>query len=183
MVNWKNVEGYESTLSQTQKDSLKDSRKRDKKFKKAMAKEFEMTDIGLMAPNKLESKSINKVQALYLEFSRSLYYILLYDFMSGTAQGIFWYVHLVYEGNPIAVDRWLKAIRRAFSQVDTPSEFWVDFVVYRLTGDAVIWWENLAIQRDMTGVDWEVFEGLFRDNYFNAGHIKMLADMFENIEQ
>ncbi|KAL5838964.1 hypothetical protein ACOSQ4_011572 [Xanthoceras sorbifolium] len=35
----------------------------------------------------------------------------------------------------------------------------------------------------MTGVDWEVFEGLFRDNYFNAGHRRMLADMFENIEQ
>ncbi|KAL5775682.1 hypothetical protein ACOSP7_013239 [Xanthoceras sorbifolium] len=52
-----------------------------------------------------------------------------------------------------------------------------------LTGDAVIWWENLTIQRDMTGVDWEVFEGLFRDNYFNAGHRRMLADMFENIEQ
>ncbi|KAH7561271.1 hypothetical protein JRO89_XS10G0203700 [Xanthoceras sorbifolium] len=57
--------------------------------------------------------------------------------------------------DPIAADRWLKAIRRAFSQVDTPSEFWVDFAVYRLTGDAVIWWENLSIQRDMTGVDWE----------------------------
>ncbi|KAL5754930.1 hypothetical protein ACOSP7_023150 [Xanthoceras sorbifolium] len=85
--------------------------------------------------------------------------------------------------DPIAADRWLKAIRRAFSQVDTPSEFWVDFAVYRLTGDAVIWWENLSIQRDMTGVDWEVFEGLFRDNYFNAGHRRMLADMFENIEQ
>ncbi|KAL5755253.1 hypothetical protein ACOSP7_023473 [Xanthoceras sorbifolium] len=85
--------------------------------------------------------------------------------------------------DPIAADRWLKAIRRAFSQVDTPSEFWVDFAVYRLTGDAVIWWENLAIQRDMTGVDWEVFEGLFRDNYFNVGHRRMLADMFENIEQ
>ncbi|KAL5733461.1 hypothetical protein ACOSQ2_033153 [Xanthoceras sorbifolium] len=85
--------------------------------------------------------------------------------------------------DPIAADRWLKAIRRAFSQVDTPSEFWVDFAVYRLTGDAVIWWENLLIQRDMTGVDWEVFEGLFRDNYFNAGHRRMLADMFENIEQ
>ncbi|KAL5855013.1 hypothetical protein ACOSQ4_004815 [Xanthoceras sorbifolium] len=63
--------------------------------------------------------------------------------------------------DPIAADRWLKAIRRAFSQVDTPSEFWVDFPVYRLT----------------------VFEGLFRDNYFNAGHRRMLADMFENIEQ
>ncbi|KAL5776081.1 hypothetical protein ACOSP7_009007 [Xanthoceras sorbifolium] len=85
--------------------------------------------------------------------------------------------------DPIAADRWLKAIRRAFSQVDTPSEFWVDFAVYRLTGDAVIWWKNLSIQRDMTGVDWEVFEGLFRDNYFNAGHRRMLADMFENIEQ
>ncbi|KAL5784206.1 hypothetical protein ACOSQ2_006598 [Xanthoceras sorbifolium] len=85
--------------------------------------------------------------------------------------------------DPIAADRWLKAIRRAFSQVDTPSEFWVDFAVYRLTGDAVIWWENLSIQRDMTGVDWEVFEGLFRDNYFNVGHRRMLADMFENIEQ
>ncbi|KAL5831551.1 hypothetical protein ACOSQ4_016905 [Xanthoceras sorbifolium] len=85
--------------------------------------------------------------------------------------------------DPIAADRWLKAIRRAFSQVDTPSEFWVDFAVYRLTGDAIIWWENLSIQRDMTGVDWEVFEGLFRDNYFNAGHRRMLADMFENIEQ
>ncbi|KAL5777439.1 hypothetical protein ACOSP7_010365 [Xanthoceras sorbifolium] len=35
----------------------------------------------------------------------------------------------------------------------------------------------------MTGVDWEVFDGLFRDNYFNAGHSRMLADMFENIEQ
>ncbi|KAL5745528.1 hypothetical protein ACOSP7_026674 [Xanthoceras sorbifolium] len=52
-----------------------------------------------------------------------------------------------------------------------------------LTGDAVIWWENLAIQRGMTGVDWEVFEGLFREYYFNAGHRMMLADMFENIEQ
>ncbi|KAL5798547.1 hypothetical protein ACOSQ2_003367 [Xanthoceras sorbifolium] len=124
---------------------------------------------------------LKKMMSLYMG-CMSLYYILLYDFMSGTAHGIFWYVHLVYEGNPIAADRWLKAIRRAFSQVDTPSEFWVDFAAYRLTGDAVIWWENLSIQRDMTGVDWEVFEGLFRDNYFNAGHRRMLADMFENIE-
>ncbi|KAL5745879.1 hypothetical protein ACOSP7_027025 [Xanthoceras sorbifolium] len=85
--------------------------------------------------------------------------------------------------DPITADRWLKAIKRAFSQVDTPSEFWVDFAVYRLIGDVVIWWKNLAIQRNMTGVDWEVFEGLFRDNYFNAGHRRMLADMFENIEQ
>ncbi|KAL5808204.1 hypothetical protein ACOSQ3_028895 [Xanthoceras sorbifolium] len=165
-------------------------------FKKAMAKEFEMTDIGLMAyylgiegvhSEKGCANGVREVQRsncrYFHQATQSLYYILLYDFMSGTAQGIFWYVHLVYEGNPIAADRWLKAIRRAFSQVDTPSEFWVDFAVYRLTGDAVIWWENLSIQRDMTGVDWEVFEGLFRDNYFNAGHRRMLADMFENIEQ
>ncbi|KAL5811783.1 hypothetical protein ACOSQ3_026733 [Xanthoceras sorbifolium] len=52
-----------------------------------------------------------------------------------------------------------------------------------LTGDAVIWWKILAIQRDMTDVDWEVFDELFRDNYFNTGHRRMLADMFENIEQ
>ncbi|KAL5775665.1 hypothetical protein ACOSP7_013222 [Xanthoceras sorbifolium] len=35
----------------------------------------------------------------------------------------------------------------------------------------------------MTGADWKALEGLFRDNYFNAGHRRMLADMFENIEQ
>ncbi|KAL5833461.1 hypothetical protein ACOSQ3_017135 [Xanthoceras sorbifolium] len=36
---------------------------------------------------------------------------------------------------------------------------------------------------NIIGVTWEAFDGLFCDNYFNAGHRRMLADMFENIEQ
>ena len=45
---------------------------------------------------------------------------------------------------PLAADRWLRAIKRLFRTLATPTEYHVTFAAHRFTGAAITWWETLG---------------------------------------
>ena len=84
---------------------------------------------------------------------------------------------------PLAIDRWIKAIQNTFFLLGTPDELHVPFTAHRLTTGALTWWETIRYTHDVRTMTWDVFERLFKENYFNANHRQAIAEEYETLYQ
>ncbi|XP_024027332.1 uncharacterized protein LOC112093353 [Morus notabilis] len=47
-----------------------------------------------------------------------------------------------------------------------PEEYWVEFTVYKMDGQASTWWKQVKIRLNVAEMNWEQFEVLFNEQYF-----------------
>ena len=74
-------------------------------------------------------------------------------------------------------------VQDTFDLLGTPTKYQVPFATYKLSGAARTWWETIRFGYDIRTINWEVFERLFTENYFNADHQQALVDEFERLKQ
>ena len=83
----------------------------------------------------------------------------------------------------LAVNRQIKAIKNTFYLLGIPEELQVPFTAHRLTGIALTWRETIGYSFDIQTITWDVFERLFKDNYYNIDHRQSKAGEFEALYQ
>ena len=64
-----------------------------------------------------------------------------------------------------------------------PVEYHVSFAAHWFISASITWWETLGYTYNTQGMDWETFENLFRESYFNAHHHWAIIDDFEFLYQ
>ena len=70
-------------------------------------------------------------------------------------------------------------INNTFYLLGTPVELQVRFTTHWLTDIALTWWEIIGYSFDIQTMTWDIFDKLFKDNYFNAYHCQLIVDEFE----
>ena len=60
-----------------------------------------------------------------------------------------------------------------------PTEYHFSFATQLFINAIITWWETLGYTYNTQGMDWETFENLFRDPYFNPHHRWVIVDEFE----
>ena len=68
----------------------------------------------------------------------------------------------------------LGFIKRNFSTLKAPTEYHVSFTAHQFIGAAITWWETLGYTYDTQDMDWEAFENLIKESYFNAHHCRTI---------
>ena len=86
-----------------------------------------------------------------------------------------------FEGqpDPLAAERWLKAIKEMFNTTRVKPKYWVGFATYLFEGSAENWLESKENDCDIENFSWREFERLFRETYIPDGMSKpmMLTEL------
>ena len=68
---------------------------------------------------------------------------------------------------------------RIFFLLGASNERQVLCAAHRIIFGVFAWWETIKYSLDIQTMTWDVFEILFKENYFNTDHRQSVADEFE----
>ncbi|XP_024030845.1 uncharacterized protein LOC112094388 [Morus notabilis] len=87
------------------------------------------------------------------------------------------------EGGPQEAEYWFDSIVKHLNTMGIPKEYWVEFAVYKMEGQASTWWKQVRRRLDVAGMNWEQFEVLFNEQYFPQSYRDEKAMEFMSLLQ
>ncbi|XP_024025359.1 uncharacterized protein LOC112092721 [Morus notabilis] len=87
------------------------------------------------------------------------------------------------EGGPQEAEYWFDSIVKHLNTIRVPKEYWVEFVVYKMEGQASNWWKQVRRRLNVTGMTWEQFKVLFNEQYFPQSYRDEKAIEFMSLLQ
>ncbi|XP_024019523.1 uncharacterized protein LOC112091040 [Morus notabilis] len=70
------------------------------------------------------------------------------------------------EGRPQEAEYWFDSIVKHLNTMGVPEEYWVEFTVYKMEGQASTWWKQVRIRLNVAGMTWEQFKVIFNEQNF-----------------
>ncbi|KAL5562120.1 hypothetical protein UlMin_031867 [Ulmus minor] len=84
--------------------------------------------------------------------------------------------------DPVLSGRWLDNLVLEFNLQDIPQEYHVDFATYLLKDAAREWWDTMRVAYDVSNMQWQTFEQLFRDYYIPIAYTQLKANEFYRLD-
>ncbi|XP_024018554.1 uncharacterized protein LOC112090749 [Morus notabilis] len=69
------------------------------------------------------------------------------------------------EGGSQEAEYWFDSIVNHLNTMGVTEEYWIEFAVYKMEGQASTWWKQVRKRLDVAGMTWEQFEVFFNEQY------------------
>ncbi|XP_024027959.1 uncharacterized protein LOC112093529 [Morus notabilis] len=87
------------------------------------------------------------------------------------------------EGGPQEAEYWFDSIVKHLNTMGVPKEYWIEFAVYKMEGQASNWWKQVRRRLDVAGMTSEQFDVLFNEQYFPQSYRDQKAMEFMTLQQ
>ena len=85
--------------------------------------------------------------------------------------------------DPTKAEEWIATLEKIFEVLQCTEREKARLAIYRLVGEANLWWEEIKGRKtleEVQAVDWEAFKEMFMSKYFpQAKKVKMEIQLLE----